>query len=91
MYHGPDSVAHFDSFLIDGVISELRTHCPDVFQLFNALGRIERRDDPRSAQVALLRSLLTIIKYRSVKVLGIQLLITFMLIACATSKQVNLK
>lgn len=93
VYHGPDSVAHFDSFSIDGVISELRTHCPDVFQLFNALGRIERCDDPCSAQVAQLRSvssLLTIIKCRSVKVLGVQLLLTFMLIARATCKQVNL-
>ena len=93
VYHGPDSVAHFESFSIDGVISELRTHCPDVFQLFNALGKVERCDDPSTAQVTQLRSvtsLFTILKCRSVKVLGVQLLLTFMLIARATSKQVNL-
>lgn len=91
VYHGPDGVAHFDSFLIDGVISELRTHCPDVFRLFNVLGKVEQCDDPSTAQVTQLRSvssLFNILKCRSVKVLGVQLLLTFMLIARAMSKQV---
>ena len=45
-YHGPDTVAHLECFLIDGIISDLRTHCPDVFELFNMLGRVDRCDDP---------------------------------------------
>ena len=92
-YHGPDTVPHFESFSVDSVITELRTHCPDVFRLLNTLGRVDRCEDPSNAQVTQLKSiisLLTLLKCRSVKVLGVQLLLSFMLIARATSKQVKL-
>lgn len=93
VHHGPDTVAHFDCFSIDGVINDLRSHCPDVFRLFNTLGKVDRCDDPSSTQVTQLKavtSLLALLKCRSVKVLGTQLLLTLMLIARATSKQVNI-
>ena len=92
VYHGPDTVAHFDSFSIDGIINDLRMHCPDVFRLFNTLGTVDRCNDTSSTQVSQLKavtSLLALLKCRSVKVLGTQLLLTFMLIARATNKQVN--
>ena len=44
-YHGPDTVGHFYSFSIDHVISELHTHAPDVFRLFNLIGKVERHED----------------------------------------------
>lgn len=93
VYHGPDTVAHFECFSIDGIIDDLRTHCPDVFRLFNTLGKVDRCDDLSSTQVTQLKtvtSLLALLKCRSVKVLGTQLLLTFMLIARATNKQVNI-
>ena len=84
VYHGPDTLEHFHSFSVDGVISELRTHAPDVFRLFNLIGKSDRHDDPENARITQLKSissLLTLLKCRSVKVLGVQLLLTFMLIA----------
>jgi hypothetical protein len=91
-YHGPDTVDHFYSFSIDHVISELHTHAPDVFRLFNLIGNVDRHEDAENSKTAQLRSvssLLNLLKCRSVKVLGVQLLLTFMLIARATNKQVS--
>ena len=91
-YHGPDTVGHFYSFSIDHVISELHTHAPDVFRLFNLIGKVERHEDSEHTKVAQLQSvssLLNLLKCRSVKVLGVLLLLTFMLIARATNKQVS--
>ena len=91
-YHGPDTADHFHSFSIDHVISELHTHAPDVFRLFNIIGNADRHEDAEHAKVAQLQcvsSLLNLLKCRSVKVLGVQLLMTFMLIARATNKEVS--
>ena len=91
-YHGPDTVDHFNSFSIDHVISELHTHAPDVFRLFNLIGNVDRHEDADNTKIAQLRSvssLLNLLKCRSIKVLGVQLLLTFMLIARATNKQVS--
>ena len=91
-YHGPDTVDHFYSFSIDCVISELQTHAPDIFRLFNLIGNVDRHEDAEHTKVAHLQSvssLLNLLKCRSVKVLGVQLLLTFMLIARATNKQVS--
>ena len=93
VYHGPDTLDHFHSFSVDGVISELRSHAPDVFRLFSLIGKTDGHDDSDIATVTQLKaisSLVSLLKCRSVKVLGVQLLLTFMLIARATSKQVNI-
>lgn len=92
VYHGPDTLQHFQSFCIDEVLSEIRTHTPDVLRLFQLIGKSDRHDDPESArvsQIMLMSSMVTLLKCRSIKVLGVQLLLTFMLIARATSKQVE--
>lgn len=39
IYHGPDSVSHFDDFSIDSMISEVKQHAPDLLQLLSSLGR----------------------------------------------------
>ena len=90
-YHGPDTVDHFYSFSIDHVISELHTHASDVFRLFNLIGKVERHEDSEHTKVAQLQSVSSLLnlKCRSVKVLEVQLLLTFMLIARATNKQVS--
>ena len=95
-YHGPNTMDHLTSFSIDTVLQELRTNAPDVMELLSTLartGRFEEGDaDDQHAHTATLRtvtSLCTLLKARSVKVLGLQLLLTFMLIARATSKQVG--
>ena len=94
VYHGPNSIEHFESFSVDQLFEELRERAPDVFSLFSALARVDHHDENQDSshltQLRVLTSLCTLLKERSTKVLGIQLLITFMLVARATSKQVSL-
>lgn len=92
VHHGPDTLDHMEKFSLDAIITEIRAHAPDVFRLINVIGGSDRLADSDITQVTQLRSvssLLTLLKCRSVKVLGVQLLLTFMLIARATSRQVN--
>ena len=79
VHHGPDTLDHFDKFSLDDVITEIRAHAPDVFSLVNVIGGSDRLADSDITQVTQLRSvlsLLTLLKCRSVKVLGVQLLIS---------------
>ena len=91
-FHGPDTVDHFQTFSLDAVVAEMRACAPDLQQLFQQLGKGERFEDDELTRIAQLRSttaLCTLTKSRSVKVLGVQLLISFMLIGRTTSKQVR--
>ena len=88
VYHGPDTVEHLAQFSIDGVVSELKQHAPDLHEMFQSLGKSS--DDDPNREVKIITSLCTLIKSRSKKVLGLQLLISFMLLARSTSKQVSL-
>ena len=95
-YHGPNTVDNFANFSLDAVMAELRTNAPDVVELLSHLARCERFEegitDSNQEHIATLRSttaLCTLLKGRSIKVLGLQLLLSFMLIARATSKQVK--
>lgn len=91
VHHGPDTLDQMEKFSLDAIITEIRAHAPDVFRLINVIGGSDRLADSDITQVTQLRSvssLLTLLKCRSVKVLGVQLLLTFMLIAQATSRQV---
>ena len=42
VYHGPDSIKHFDAFSVEDVIRELQSDAPDVHQLFQTLGKMQR-------------------------------------------------
>ena len=93
IFHGPNSIDHFNHFSLDEVIREMRTSAPDVISLLSTLkiGRSDRHDDQHTrllTQLRVMSSLCTLLKGRSIKVLGLQLLLTFMLLARATSKQV---
>lgn len=91
--HGPNTIEHFGSFSIDTVIQDLKQCAPDVYRLFSQLARTDRHDDEQESscisQLRAVTSLCTLLKGRSTKVLGVQLLITFMLLARATSRQVR--
>ena len=61
------------------MISELHTHAPDVFRLFNLIGNVDRHEDAEHTKVTQLQSVLSLLNFlkcRSVKVLGVQLLLT---------------
>ena len=73
---------------MEEVLGEIETHAPDVMHLLRALGNTERNvgsDDELKA----VTSLCTLLKARSQRVKGMQLLMSYMLIARATSKQVS--
>lgn len=87
-YHGPDSIEHLRGFSMDSIIEEFTMNAPDVMDLIQQLGNCSRHGDSDAGgdhlRIATLRSataLCTLLKCRSVKVLGLQLLIAFMLIA----------
>ena len=42
IFHGPDTVEHFNTFSVDGVVRDLQSDAPDVYQLFQILGNTQR-------------------------------------------------
>ena len=92
IFHGPNTIGHFDELSVDAIITELVTHAPDVYELLNILGQTSRHDEEDDlAQLSKLRvmtSATALLKCRSVQVLGVQLLLAFMLIARSTNRQV---
>ena len=94
VFDGPDSLEHFNNFSVDAVIAELQTNAPDVYRLFKTLGATSRNvqsNEERivSEYIRAHTAIFTLLKARSVRVKGIQLLLSFMLIARATSRQVS--
>lgn len=92
--HGPDTHKHLESFSMDTVIAELQANVPDLYSLFMALGDVERnrREDDDTTPLEKIRAtaaLCTLLKARSAKVKGIQLLLGFMLVARSTNRQVT--
>ena len=85
VYHGPNTVENFHNFSIESVISELQNHAPDVFQLVQLLGKMSDQEN-EGHTVQDLRPLTALLKNRSVQLLGVQLLLTFTLIARATDR-----
>ena len=81
---GPNTIQHFHEFSMDSVISELQAYAPDVHRLFTS-------DDSRPCveEIRATTSLCALLKARSARVKGIQLLLAFMLIARATHRQVR--
>ena len=87
--HGPNTVENFHNFSIESVISELQSHAPDVFQLLKSLGTLSNQEDEGGHHtLKAVIALVALLKSRSVPILGLQLLLTFTLIARATNKQV---
>ena len=88
-YHGPDSITHFESFSFDVIVDEFQQLAPNLYELFKSLGGgVSTDNDVTEVRVA--TSLSILLKCRSAKVLGVQLLLTLMLLARATSRQVKL-
>ena len=91
--HGPDTPARFDEFSLAVVTDEIRTSAPDLFSLMNCLADSQRNAASSSEvtveQRKVVMSLCTLLNARSQRVKGLQLLISFMLVARATSKQVS--
>ena len=91
IYHGPDSITHFETFSIDAIIAEMLQCAPNLYQLLQSLGKStpSEGDGSRLEEVRVATSLSILLKSRSTKVLGVQLLLTLMLLARLTSRQVK--
>ena len=94
VFHGPDTIEHFQSFSVERVITELQTDAPDVYRLFQMLGDTGRNRRPNqegysSEELKAMMSACTLLNARSKKVKGLQLLLGIMLVARATSRQVR--
>lgn len=91
--HGPSTPVRFPTFSLKGIAEEIQRNAPDLLQLFNHLGDTGRNTTPGTGtpveQRKAIMSLCTLMNARSRTANGLQLLLTFMLIARATSKQVR--
>lgn len=89
---GPDTHEHFYGFSVDRMIHELREQIPDVYALFMQLGDVERNVSSGGTGVEELKAvsaLCTLLNARCSRMKGMQLLISMMLIAWSTGRQVN--
>lgn len=94
-YHGPDTVDHFNHFTMAKLLEEFEQLSPDVLRLLRVLGgtgSVDGNDDDKEANptsdTRVMVAMCALVKSRTRKVLGLQLLISFMLVARSTSRQV---
>ena len=88
MYCGPSTIENFNKFSMESLVEEASNIAPDLYTLLQTLGRTDRHTPSRDNEIMAVMSLCTLLKSRSQKVLGIQLLIGLMLLARSTNKQV---
>ena len=92
--HGPDTLPRLDNFSFDGVIDEFQTYyAPELYHLFNQLGDLEHHQSPQQSgltveEMKTVTSLCTLFNARSQRFKGLQLLMSLMLVARGTGKQV---
>ena len=77
---------------MDCLRSECQEQAPEVFHLLKLLGDVSRHEseaDIHQAEARIVMALSSLLKCRSTKVQGVQLLNTLMLVARSTSRQVK--
>ena len=92
LLHGPDTVERFSEFSMSAVITELQASCPQLYQLVQQLGCTQRNARDGCLPDEELKGVMvvsTLLNARSVRVKGLQLMISLMLVARATSRQVH--
>ncbi len=89
--HGPDTIHHFQEFTMDQLLKEFEQYAPDVLQLLKALGDVQTTGADEVAPTQdgkVVVAMCTLMRSRTRRVLGLQLLISFMLVARSTNCQV---
>lgn len=91
---GPDTLPHLQEFSFDRVIGEFQSYAPQLYHLFNQLGDSNRHKLPQHSGLTVeetktVTSMCTIFNARTQRFKGLQLLMSMMLIARGTGKQVN--
>ena len=88
---GPISLETFNTLDFQSVITELQAQAPDLYALFMLLGDVKRnakRDEVTTEQTKAISSMCSLLNARSARMKGLQLLVSMMLVARATSRQV---
>ena len=91
VHNGPNSVQRFHTFSIDHVIAELKTHAPDLYKLLLSLESTHAVEEGEVSSLSELRaatSMCILMKNRSLRVLGLQLLLTY--VNCSSHKQAGI-
>ena len=91
LLHGPDTVEHFEQFSMSAVIAELQSSCPEMYKLVQQLGSTQRNARDGSLPDEELKGVMaicTLLNARSARVKGLQLMVSLMLVARATGRQV---
>lgn len=87
---GPNSIDSFQQLDFDTIVAELQSHAPDLYNLYMTLGDTTRnREDVSSEEVKVVASMCSLLNARSARVKGLQLLVSMMLVARATNRQVQ--
>lgn len=89
---GPNSLEGFHQMDLDQIVTELRTHAPDLYYLCMTLGDTKRNtnkdDEVTTEDIKAISSMCSLLNACSSKIKGLQLLMSIMLVARATSRQV---
>ena len=93
--HGPDTLPCFDEISFDSIIGEFQSYAPELYHLFLLLGDSKRHQLPQQSgltveEMKTAMSMCTIFNARSQRFKGLQLIMSMMLIARGTGKQVNI-
>lgn len=91
---GPDTLDNFHEFNMDSVVAELEKQTPELYQLFEMIGDTKRNADGNEDELSTegikaICSMCSLLNARSSRVKGLQLMISLMLIARATARQVS--
>ena len=92
LLHGPDTVERFAEFSMSAVITELQASCPQLYRLVQQLGcsqRNARGGRLPDEELKGVMAVCTLLNARSARVKGLQLMISLMLVARATGRQVH--
>lgn len=97
VYHGPNTIMHFNEFSLDTISAEIKQNAPALLQLFRALCHnvnitvtdLRTDEDHAHDDTKAFASLSVALKSRSTKVLGLQLLVGMMLVGRATNRRVR--
>ena len=92
---GPDTLLRLDEISFDSIIDEFQSYTQELYHLFLQLGDSKRHQLPQQSaltvqEIKTVTSMCTIFNARSQRFKGLQLLISMMLIARGTGKQVNI-
>ena len=88
---GPNSLDAFHELDLASIVTELQSRAPGLYHLYMTLGDTKRNQDSEEVtteEVKAVASMCSLLNTRSARMKGLQLLVSMMLVARATSRQV---